>query len=119
MTSAYAGKKFTRADALRLENANDEIQALKNFIADRSVAYEELLELKVNTGYGRRVDPFHVETQINNAGVSLEVFRVEVSGGNFSMTRFVPVEFVFSDGEFEKKYREVQEMLSGFAPVSK
>lgn len=118
MTSPYAGKKFTRADALRLENANDEIQGLKNFIADRSLAYEELLDLKVNKGYGRRVNPFHVETQINNAGVSLEVFKVEVSTGNSWMTRYVPVEFVFSDGEFEKKYREVQEMLSGFAPVS-
>jgi hypothetical protein len=117
MTSPYTGKQFTRKDALRLENANDEIMALKKFVGERSIAYEEMLKLDVNKGYGRNVDPFFVEKKTNDAGVEIEVFKIEVSFGDSWHTRYVPVEFVFSDGEFERKYREAQEMLASFSPI--
>ena len=114
MTSPFTGKQFTRKDALRLENANDEIMGLKRFITERSIAYEEMLNLDVNKGYGRQVDPFFVEKKTNAAGVEIEVFKIEVSYGDSWNTRYVPVEFVFSTGEFERKYREAQEMLASF-----
>lgn len=117
MTSPYTGKQFTRKDALRLENAHDEILGLKKFVTERSIAYEEMLQLDINKGYGRNVDPFHVETKTNDAGADIEVFKIEVSYGDSWNTRYVPVAFVFSDGEFEKKYREAQEMLASFSPV--
>lgn len=119
MTSPWHGKKFDRQDALRLENANDEIIALKQFITKRSEQYEDLLELDINRGYSRRVDPFHVETRANNAGVEMEVFKVEVSYGDCWRARYVPVDFVFSDGSFEKKYEEAKSMVAHFYPVKK
>lgn len=114
MTSPFAGKEFTRKDALRLESANDEIKALKNFITSRSLDYEELLNLDVNKGYGRNVDPFSVEKKVNDAGAEIEVFKIDVSYGDSWNTRYVPVEFVFSQGEFEQKYRDAQAMLANF-----
>lgn len=117
MTSPYTGKKFTRKDALRLEEANDEISALSQFVAMRSKEYETFLDLKVKEGYSRRADPFSVEIKTNDAGVDVEVLIVEVSMGDHTIVRCVPVEFVFSDGSFEKKYREAQEMLAAFASV--
>lgn len=118
MTSPYTGKQFNRQDALRLENANDEIKALKNFVIMRSIAYEDFLHLELNKGYGRNVDPFFVEKKTNDAGAEIEVFKIEVSFGDAWKTRYVPVEFVFSDGEFERKYLEAQKMLASFSPIN-
>lgn len=125
MTSPYQGKIFTRDDALRLENAFDETKALKNFVTERFQNYVTMLGqaegLKRYCGY--RVDPFHTEKRKNSAGLEVEVFKVDVSlgGDRFGETwesHYVPVEFVFSTGDFEKKYHDAKALLDNFAPLS-
>lgn len=125
MTSPYAGKTFTKDDAQRLGEAFNETQALKGFITDRFVKYETMVgqgeSVKRHCGY--KVDPFYTEKRENNSGVETEVFKVEVSlgGDRFGETwesHYVPVNFVFSDGDFEKRYAEAKALLDSFAPLS-
>lgn len=125
MTSPYAGKTFTKDDAQRLGEAFNETQALKNYITDRFVKYETMVgqaeNIKRYCGY--KVNPFQTEKRENNSGVETEVFKVEVSlgGDRFGETweaHYVPVDFVFSDGDFEKRYAEAKALLDSFAPIS-